>query len=88
MKPGDRRHRWNQANAIEATIFFAMAIALNAFAMNAVTLILGIVCAGMALLAIRDIHRGWLIKTERPSWADRHDAIQQKRCMMETRDGK
>ncbi len=82
MKPGDRKYRWRQANAIEASIFFAMTAGLvygvvtaSTLGQSAATSLLAIVCLGMGALAVRDYRRGWHMRDERPPWADKHDTI-------------
>lgn len=78
MRPGDRKARWRSGHNGDALIFVALASG-SLFGVDGTP---GIVMAGffllMAYLEARNARVGWRLKTGRPPWAGRLEAIERK----------
>ena len=71
MKPGDRKRRWKRGSAIEAIIFFGLALLFIIFVEGPAKWFFVIGFIAMALLAVRDNHRGWKMRYDLPPWGKR-----------------
>lgn len=83
-RPGDRRQRWNESCGMSAFICFVIAgffICAGITSKGSGTYIaggMGLIMLLLGMLDLLDLKNGWKMSNKRPSWADRHDAIDRK----------